>query len=82
MPHGPPCTMTMTSGGTTYTLNYNIYTGVLLTNIWGDGTSSTSTLSGVGTGLNQSITAFGQIPSGQAGAVGTFTDSVVATITF
>jgi len=77
-----PRTMSMTSGGTTYTLNYDIYTDVAHTQIWGDGTSSTNTEAGVGTGLNQTLTAYGQIPAAQAGAVGTFNDTVVATVSF
>ena len=77
-----PRTMTFTSGGTTYNLNYNIYTDVAHTLIWGDGSASTNTVAGVGTGVNQSLTAYGQIPAAQAGAVGTFNDTVVATISF
>ena len=77
-----PRTMTMSSGGTTYMLDYNLYTTVTDTNIWGDGTSGTSTVSGVGTGLTQSITVYGSIPAGQSVAVGSYSDSIVATITF
>jgi spore coat protein U-like protein len=50
--------------------------------IWGDGSASTNTVAGIGIGSNQSLTAYGQIPAAEAGAVGTFNDTVVATVTF
>jgi spore coat protein U-like protein len=77
-----PRTMTMTSGGTTYTLNYNLYTNVANTSIWGDGTNGTSTVAGVGSGAPQNLTVYGTIPAGQSIPVGTYTDTIVATITF
>lgn len=51
--------------------------------LWGDGTGGTSTLTGTGTGASQNITLYGRVPGGQpAPAVGTYSDTVTATVEF
>lgn len=70
----------MTNG--TYTLGYNIYTSAADTTVWGDGTSSTATVAGVGTGSSQTVNVYGKIPANEAAISGTYTDTVVATITY
>ena len=74
----------MASG--TNRLAYQIYTSSARTTVWGDGTSSTSTLS-VATPVasmltTQAFTAYGKIAKGQDVAVGSYTDTVTATVNF
>jgi spore coat protein U-like protein len=64
------------------TLNYNIYTTGVHTTVWGDGTLGTGVISGTGSGSSQILTAFGQIPAGQLGTPGNYTDTVTITVTF
>ena len=71
----------MTSGANT--LNYQIYTDSGRTTLWGDGTLSTSTIGGTGTGSTQAVTVYGRIPAGQtATPAGTYADTVAVTVTY
>jgi spore coat protein U-like protein len=69
-------------------LNYNLFTASDHATVWGDGTNSTgqpATGTGAGMGTAQTLTVYGQLlASGNTGAIpaGTYTDSVVATITY
>lgn len=72
----------MTLGTTTNTLKYSLYTSNAYNMVWGDGTSGTSTVSGTGTGAVKSLTVYGQIPAGQSPPVGTYTDTIIATLTY
>lgn len=89
---GNPGAMTLSSGtgqsgsysarvmkSGTSSLNYNLYTTATRTTVWGNGTSGTSTrsLSAVGT-----YTVYGRIPALQNVSAGTYTDSVVVTLTY
>ncbi len=69
----------MTSG--TNTLNYSLYTDATRNTVWADVGSPTLTQR-VGTGAAQQITVFGRILSGQTPVVGTYSDTVVVTVTF
>ena len=62
-------------------LHYNMYTTAARTTIWGDGTLSTSTVSGVGTGLPQFYTVHGRIPISQSVNAGAYADLVTVTLT-
>ncbi len=65
------------------TLDYNLYTTTARTTIWGDGTASTVTFAGTGTGVAQSFDVFGRIPIGQSGVpAGSYEDAVDTTVTF
>jgi spore coat protein U-like protein len=67
----------------TNTLNYTLYTTSARTSVWGDGTLSTVTAAGTGTGNGQTLTVYGRVPSGQSNlAAGNFSDTVTATITY
>lgn len=66
----------------TYKLGYNIYTTAGDATVWGDGSNPTATVPGVGTGTSQTISVFGAIPAGEAAISGSYTDTVVATITY
>jgi spore coat protein U-like protein len=62
-------------------LNYNLYLDAARTQIWGDGSAGTSTYScSMGSGL--SVSVYGRIFAQQNLPVGSYSDSLVVTITF
>ena len=71
---------TMKSGANT--LGYQLYLDSGRTTVWGDGTASSSTKSGTGSGSAQSLTVYGRIPSLSGVVPGTYTDTVTVTITY
>ena len=76
-------TRTLEFGGRT--INYNLYTNGLYTNVFGNGEVGTNTSVVSGACLNNAacaITVFGRINSGQQLSAGQFTDEVVMTLTF
>jgi spore coat protein U-like protein len=70
---------TLQSG--TNILNYNLFRNAARTQIWGDGTSGTSTFSGNNI-RNTTLTVYGRVPAAQDAAVGNYSDTVVATVIF
>ena len=70
----------MTSGGDT--LDYTLFQDASRTTLWGDGTAGTSTRSSTGTGLAQSFTVYGRVPSSAAAAVGSYADTITVTATY
>ena len=77
---------TLRSG--TNVLNYNIYRDAGHAQVWGDGTSSTGTLSDSSdfvwfeTSQTDNYTLYGRIPTLQDVRVGTYADTIVLQITF
>jgi spore coat protein U-like protein len=69
----------MTSGGAT--INYSLYTNVGRTTVWGN-TVGTNTVGGTGSGVAQNVTAFGRVPSQTTPAPATYSDTIVATVTY
>ena len=67
-----------------WNLNYNLYTSVARTQIWGNGTGGTASVSygGAGTGPTYTITVYGRIPASQNVGAGSYSDSLLVTITF
>ena len=70
-------------------LQYNLFTSVAATTIWGDGTNSTGTVPGTGAGMaaasTQTHTVFGQLPDNafnQGAPTGTYNDSITVTVTY
>jgi spore coat protein U-like protein len=64
-------------------LSYNLYIDSGHATVWGDGTLSTSTISGTGTGTAQTTTIYGRVPLGQTSVpAGSYSDSVSVTITY
>jgi spore coat protein U-like protein len=64
-------------------LSYNLYTTSGYATVWGDGTASTGTIGGTGTGSSQSVTVYGRIASGQTTVPpGSYADTVAVTITY
>jgi len=68
------------SDGVTSFLNYTLYSDAGRTTAWGN-TGGTGQAH-LGTGSAANLTVYGRLPGGQAVPVGSYTDTVVATITF
>ena len=75
-------TRTVASGGST--LNYNLYRDAAHSQVWGDGTGSTFTVSGTGSGVLTAnpLTVYGEVPTGQDKPPGTYTSIITVTVTY
>jgi spore coat protein U-like protein len=62
------------------TLTYGIYKEAAHTNVFGTG--ATEKVSATGTAAAQTFTAYGLVPAQATPAVGTYTDTVTATVTY
>lgn len=62
-------------------LSYNLYTSTARTLVWGDGSSISSVMM-AGRNATTTLNVFGQIPAGQDVAIGTYSDSITATVNF
>ena len=62
-------------------VTYAIYQNAARTQPWGNSTGI-NTVSSVGTGLNQVFTAYGRVPTQTTPQAGTYTDTVVVTVTY
>lgn len=78
----------MTNSADSSTVNYSLYTTSGRTTVWDNnctalpGTAA-SCSNGTGTGANQTLNVFGRVPGGQNNVtVGSYVDTVVATLTF
>lgn len=73
---------TLSSGGNT--LDFNLYRDAAYSQIWGDGTASTYTVTGTGSGLltANTITVYGQIPISQDKSAGTYTSTITVTVSY
>lgn len=67
-------------------LNYNLYTTAAFTSIWGDATGGTVTVSdsytSIGLSTTRNYTVFGRVPALQPVGPGTYTDSVLVSVTY
>lgn len=63
-------------------LAYNLYTAATYTNIWGDGTGGSSTVAGSADASGTEHSVFGRVPHQATATPGTYSDSIVVTITF
>ena len=63
-------------------VKYQLYRDGYGTTLWGDGTAGSSTYVGSGTGSLQAIPVYAQMPAQATPAVGTYKDTVTATITY
>jgi spore coat protein U-like protein len=68
------------SGSSSATLQYALYSNSGYTTNWGN--ASGSWVSGTGTGSAQTLTVYGQIPAGQYPKPGSYTDTVIATLSY
>lgn len=71
----------MTRAGGTALLGYKLLRGSYTGANWGN-TVGTDTVAGTGDGTVQSLTVFGIIPAGQTVTLGTYMDTITATITY
>jgi spore coat protein U-like protein len=89
----PPFNVAMSAGNGSLTqrqmlsgtsaLRYQIYTSASLSTIWGDGTGSTSTVSGGGGGTaSQTLTGYGVVTASQYVTPGSYTDLITITVTY
>lgn len=69
-------------------LNYNLFRDAARAQVWGDGTNSTGTVAGTAnfvwfqTSQTSNHTAYGRVPAQQNASPGSYTDTIVLTITF
>jgi spore coat protein U-like protein len=74
----------MLNGG--YALNYNLYTSVGYSTIWGDGSGTTSYISGsslLALGVTtMTYVIYGRIPAGQDRPAGNYNDTIVVTVNY
>lgn len=68
--------------GGTYFLNYNLYLDSGRTQIWGDGTGATLTLTGTVQGSQSVHQIFGRVFALQPVGVGTYNDTVLVSVIF
>lgn len=72
----------LSTGGATPTyLNYALFSDSGRTTTWGN-TAATAPAATSATGSATPLTVYARVPSGQSGIAATFTDTVVATVTF
>jgi spore coat protein U-like protein len=62
-------------------LGYKLFSNSGRTTNWGN-TVGTDTLQETGTGMGVQYTVYGQLPAGQFVTVGTYTDTIIATVTY
>ncbi|HOI16328.1 MAG TPA: spore coat U domain-containing protein [Geobacteraceae bacterium] len=64
-------------------MNYNLYIDSSRSNIWGDGSSNTSTFTGnIFRNETRTLTIYGRIPPRQNLTAGAYSDSLVVTVTW
>jgi spore coat protein U-like protein len=63
------------------TINYSLYRNAARSLVWGE-TIGTNTLAGTGSGANQSQTVYGRIPVQALPNPGTYSDTIVLTVTY
>lgn len=79
---GGAVTQRLMAGPGGATLNYNIYTTVAATTVWGHATGATVTQAATGNGLVQPLTGYGQIAPSQYNTAGSYTDTITVTVTY
>ncbi len=64
-----------------FTLNYTLFSDSMRTLNWGN-TAGTDTLLLQGTGIAQTSSVYGRLPSGQSANPAVYTDAIISTITY
>ncbi|AEG58266.1 spore coat U domain-containing protein [Sinorhizobium meliloti] len=78
--NSPPTARKMSKG--TETVTYGLYKDAARSQPWGDATTPGSTVAGAGNGLVQQLTVYGRVPPQTTPSPGTYTDTVVVTLTY
>lgn len=78
---GATVTKRAMTGPSSSLLHYGLYSDAGHTLNWGD-TAATNWVSGAGAGSQQSLTVYGQIPGGQFPRPGSYSDTIIAKITY
>jgi len=78
--HGGSVTTRKMQNGT-HLLSYSLCQNSTCATNWGN-TIGTDTVAGTGSGVAQPLTVYGQLPASQSVTTGTYTDTIVATITY
>lgn len=63
-------------------MTYGLYKDAARSQPWGDATTPGSTVAGAGNGLVQQLTVYGRVPPQTTPSPGTYTDTVVVTLTY
>jgi spore coat protein U-like protein len=63
-------------------VNYQLYTDLAQTQVWGDGTGSSTRVAATGTGNTQAITVYGGVSAQTTPMPGNYSDTITATIEF
>jgi len=61
---------------------YGLYKDIDRTQPWGDASTPGSTVSGTGSGANQTLTVYGRVPPQTTPSAGVYADTVVVTVTY
>jgi spore coat protein U-like protein len=70
------------TGPNAATIGYTIYRNAARTEVWGNGTLGTSTVTGTGSGIGEGATGYGRVPPQSTPRSGTYTDTVILTVTY
>lgn len=65
----------------TATVTYGLYSNASRATVWGN-TVGTNTVGGTGTGSSQSLTVYGRVPVQATPVAGTYSDTVLVTVTY
>jgi len=63
-------------------LMYAIYTDVVRSTVWGDGSNGTVQTFGLGNGATQPMQMYGRVPAEQNAPVGAYSDTITVTLTY
>jgi len=63
-------------------VNYQLYTDLANTQVWGDGSGGTTRVTATGTGNAQTIAVYGSVPAQATPIPGNYSDTITATIEF
>jgi spore coat protein U-like protein len=74
-----PAQRKMSNGGAQIT--YGLYQNAARSQSWGNSTG-TNTVAGTGTGSGQTLTVYGRVPAQTTPPPGTYSDSIIATLTY
>lgn len=77
----------MTNAADSSLVNYSIFTSAARSTVWDNNCTAlpagSTCVGGTGNGANQSVTMYGRVPGGQSSVtIGSYIDTVIATLTF